>query len=426
MAAFTTGYNSQGAGANYAFMTMGIEDDLFHEEANETFWKQSWSKYTPFQQAVLQQSFQNAGLGKNNISNLNKTPDFLSRSHILQHYPAIRSNVESGVEESSWVNAAALYVIRSLSIKIGTQNVFSIDGHVMLNLLDLHGQTEHYKDLIGFAYTKNQLISDSKRDRNLYAPMIGFPFQESPQTAFVIGPIAFHNVTCELLTRPLSDMTVNYGALSANNALYALPKEIKTNAVVTSNSVEFGLATNCVWVSGEERLSLINHYNEIIFKEYIKAAEQSIPASATEARQDIDVNIKGPCAHIIVTIQSQADLDTKNHTKLCQDSGEDWIKEMMLITGTLAREDGLPAEAYRTLKVIECFKRSTNRHQYVLGFEHDATSDQMTGHQNMTNIDRLKFSALYNPHATALNVRIDAAVYQGVYVERGTGGRVWG
>lgn len=128
-------------------------------------------------------------------------------------------------------------------------------------------------------------------------------------------------------------MVVNYGGVNTKKGLYALPKEIATDAPVSSGSVQFVLATNCVWVSADERTGLIHGYNESIFKEAMVAAEQTIQASATQQRINVDLNIKGPCAYIAVTIQSRADLDAGNWTKLCQDSGEDWITELMLVTG---------------------------------------------------------------------------------------------
>jgi len=426
MSVFATNYSSQGAGANYAFMTMGTEDDIFFDGATSTQWKQVWEKYTPHQAAMLQQSFQNVGLGKNNVCTLNKTPDFLYTSYLMMYLPAIRANVDSGVEECAWVNSAGTTAIRSLSIKIGNQAVFQIDGHQILALIELFGLLDNYKDQIGFSYTRNQQIADSKRDRYLFVPMLGLPFFDRPDTAFNIGSIAFHQVTCEVSTRPLSDMTINFGSGANPIQAYALPIEINTNAVISATSVDMALATNCVWVSGQERAGLIQGYNEIMFKEHLKAAECTVAATNSSQRVEIDVSIKGPCTYIFVTIQSQADLDAKNYTKLCQDTGLDYITEMMLITGSTAREDGLPAQAYRTLKVLESFKSLPHRHIYVLAFETDSTSHQMTGHQNFTNVDKIKFSALYQPHSSPLQVRVDAGVYNGVYTEKGSGGRIWG
>jgi hypothetical protein len=90
----------------------------------------------------------------------------------------------------------------------------------------------------------------------------------------------------------------------------------------------------------KERLSLLNGYNEIIFKEILKIGEHTEQPSTTEKKVSIDLNVKGPVAYMWLTIQSREDLENGNWTKLCDDYGMDYIKEFMLITGTTAREDG--------------------------------------------------------------------------------------
>jgi hypothetical protein len=88
--------------------------------------------------------------------------------------------------------------------------------------------------------------------------------------------VAFHAVNCELTSRPLNELVVNYGGVNTKKGLYALPKEIATQAAVNSNSVQFALATNCIWVSSDERMGLIHGYNESLFRECIVAAEGKI------------------------------------------------------------------------------------------------------------------------------------------------------
>lgn len=99
--------------------------------------------------------------------------------------------------------------------------------------------------------------------------MIGFPFMNRPDLAFQIGAVSFFNVTINITTRPLNQMLVNF-----TNVLYLggalLPYNLEnTNQKVTSNDVFLGLATNNVWVSSEERLSIVSAYRETIFKEFL-------------------------------------------------------------------------------------------------------------------------------------------------------------
>jgi hypothetical protein len=214
--------------------------------------------------------------------------------------------------------------------------------------MEFMGLDQHYASMIGLAKTEQHLINESKYDSVLYAPWIGFPFQDRPDLAFSIGAIAFHNVTSEIMTRNVSELIVNYdGAILSGKGVSALPIEIASNNALNASSVDFTQATNCVWVSADERMSLIHGYNESIFRECLTVGTATIQPSATPQKFSFDLNMKGPCAMMWVTVQSKSDIDAGNWTKLAQDSGEDWFSEGMLITGSTAREDGLPASFYR-------------------------------------------------------------------------------
>lgn len=392
-----TSFNPGSSGANYAHVIMGAEDDLFHLGAKDTQWKQKWRKYTAHQAAMIVQALQNSGLGAPMSAELIRNTDFLYTSYIVQTYPAIRPATEAGVNECSWVNCPAFYSIRDLTFKIGSQNIFQIDGLAMLMMTELLGQLDANADNIGYCKTRRNLINQSRFDRTLYAPMIGLPFQGRPDLALSVGAIAFHGVKVSLVSRPLNEMVVNYGGVITKKGLYALPRQISTDQPIQANAVHFSIASNCVWVQAEERLSLIHGYNETVFREVCKVGEFQIPASSTYHREVKPIEVKGPVAFVALTIRSQDDIKAGNWIKCCQDSGLDWVKEIMLITGSTPIEDGLPASFYRTGKIVEAFKHDIDRYTYVFSFETDALSRQPTGHRNLTNAEGVKISALYAP-----------------------------
>jgi hypothetical protein len=59
---FDSNWRPAGAGANYAHLTTSVEDNVFHENADVTQWKQKFIKYTPHQAAVIVQGFTNSYL----------------------------------------------------------------------------------------------------------------------------------------------------------------------------------------------------------------------------------------------------------------------------------------------------------------------------------------------------------------------------
>lgn len=416
-----------GAGANFAHLTESVEDEVFHKDADITQWKQKFIKYTPHHAAVIVQGLSNAGAGKTMMGNLTKTPDVLYDSYTVSGWAGIKPNVEAGVTKTSYVNGKALYINKAMKLKIATQTLFEVDGHVQLILMELMGVLEDYASMIGWCNTREQLIEESRFDVVHMAPWIGFPMQGRPDLTYAIGTVAFHPISFEQLNRSIAECVINYdGAALKGKGVQALPLEIASNAVVSASTVDFALANTCVWVSPEERLSLLNGYNEIIYKEHVKAGEHTEQPAATEKKVIFDLNIKGPCTYIWLTIQSRDDVEAGNWTKLCDDYGLDYIRECMLITGTTPREDSVTAAYLRTGKIIECFKRSIRRHVYLIAFETNANSKVFTGHQTMTNVEKLQFSCIVKPHKSALDFRADAAVYNGAYTERGGGGKIWG
>lgn len=412
-------------------LTCGVEDQVFHgtpeNPAKHTQWRPRFNQFTPHQAAVLTQAFTNAGLGKHSTVHLIKTPDLLTSGWIVTLLPAITANEDSDVSETSWVNAPGVAATECVALKVGAQTIFSVDGPAQLILMELSGKLDHYAKMIGLAKTRRQLILNSKTPQLLFNPLIGMPFHDDTTRAFNIGSIAFHSVTLELVTKPLDKLIVNYGLtsrMSKSRGFYAIPKLIGSGATLNDSSVSFALAATNVWLGPQERLSLIHSYQEQMVKEFIQVAQVTVPASNSEHKAAVDLPMKGPVAFVMVTIQSQEDLATGNWTKLCDDTGKDYAKSMMLVTGTTCREDGGWAEFLRTAKVMEAFKVVPQRHIYIHSFETDGTSKHPTGHQNFTNADRIAEVINLHPHPD-LVVTVWACTYNAIFGERGTCGRIW-
>lgn len=417
---------SGGGGANYHYLTMGREDEPFFEGAKCTQWKQKWNKYTPHQAQIVVQPLSNSGLGKTMSCNLMKLTDYLLDCWTVQKWAGIAPNTDAGVTKSSWINAKALWSILHHVLKVAAQPMFKLDGNAQLVMMELNGDTEMYASMIGYYFTKNQLIVESKYDVYHFAPWYGFPFHDRPDRAFGIGGIAYHQVSTEIVTRSVEDCVVNYnGVITKGKGMSAMPLRISNGKPVDGDAVEFTLATNCVWVSPAERFNLVHGYNETIFDEHIVAGEFSIAPHNQEHKIEQEINIKGPCTWIAITIIAREDKRIGNILKGCDNYGRDYIKEIMLLTGTTAREDSLPAPFNRIAKPISVFKNGIRRFIYLFAFMTNGKSKQFTGHQNMTNAEKLKIAAILHPHDDTLDFRVDANVLNAYYTERGAGGRIW-
>jgi len=421
-------FRPAGAGANYAVLTKSVDDDAFHENAEDTQWRQSFVKYTPHYMSMLVQGVQNSGASKTMSALLTKSPDLSYTSYTVSSWKGIQPNSDYSGSSVSYVNAKALFVNKLMRYKLSTQTLFEIDGKNQLVLAELMGVLEDFAPMIGFCYTKDQLIEDSRFDVIHYAPWWGFPMQDNPHLTFAIGSIAFHPMNFEQQNRSINELVVNYdGVKTKGRGILALPVEVKSQLPVSSSTVEFALATNCVWLSKAERSNIMTSYIEVIFKEHINAGEHSEGPCSVLKKVSFDLNVKGPTAYIWLTVQSKDDIESGNWIKTFDDYGLDYITEVMLITGTTPREDGLPASFYRTGKILEGFKVSVRRAIYLVGlFETNDKSKQPNGHQSMTNVERLSISMMVKPHKCILEFSAVAAVYNGVYTEKGGGGKMWG
>ena len=426
MSEIKTKYNPGGAGVTYAFQMMAQEDEVFHKNATSTLYQQNWKKFTPHHAAVVLQSFTNNGAGNQLELQLSKSPDYYGTTYHVSYWKGIKPNSKLGVTSSSYVNGRGYHAIESATISVSQQLVHSTSGHTAFLMTDLYGNIDTYGAYAGVFKTRAQLIADSAKDRVKYTLMSGWAFADPshPERAWAVGGVAFHPVTAKYSTRGMSQLTVNYDDIGSNNGLYALPLHLN-DAPVSDKSAHFALATNSIWGGKNERNGLVFGSTETIFREMISNTPRIISASSSAGTQEIDLDFRGPLAYIAVTIRSTADLASGNWTKDCNDQGGHYISDAMIITGSTAVEDGLPADFYSGPKVTDAFGSQPQRHTYVWSFETDANSVNMTGHLTTTNMDKLKFSANYFAHDGDLQVDAIGAVYNGWYTENGTSSRIW-
>lgn len=118
-----------------------------------------------------------------------KSCDYLWKTYLVGYYPGILPNnaADSQITQTSYVNAPLYYMIKTLYVKIGTHTIFEISGLMMLVMCELNGLIKDLAEIIGFNFTKNQLIADSRRNRILLAPLAGLPINEGTDTAFTPG-----------------------------------------------------------------------------------------------------------------------------------------------------------------------------------------------------------------------------------------------
>lgn len=427
--ALTTPWNPQGAGCQLGYLTRGEDDKIWFGEYDDpntkSQWVQSMDPITWHINAIMIYPYTNSGAGKTQNADVSRTPDFMGKAWNLTSWPGLQPNYEQGVKRSRYINARGLGQIAGLSIKVGSQPMFEGDALRMLVILDMLGLTKHYKEAIGLHYSVDSLVADSQKPSITITPWVGFPFQKHVQQYLNVGTFAAHKLTACFISQPLNKLIVNEVIAKGRGAFY-LPRNIATGDLVTADDIQTIMAAECFWVTKKERAAITGGYREVFYKEWRTIGTQNFNGGNKPTPCSFDVDMKGLVHQAFLIVQKQEDVDALNWTKCGDDDNDDLIENVMLITGDKAREDGLPAKFYRTIRPSEAFKTKLNRHIYcIFNADTNPLSDtQITGGQNFTDITKVKINFTLKAGtgavvATAFDVEENA-----FYTEKTSGFRV--
>jgi hypothetical protein len=427
----TTKWNPAGAGCQLAYLTRSDEETPFFGEVTDkdtkSQWNQAYDKITWHANAIMIYPYTNSGAGRTQNADISRTPDFMGKCWDLTSWVGLKPNYDQGVKQSHYVNARGVFHMANLSVKVGSQPLFEIDPIRMLMIMDLLGLTSHYKELIGLHYNVQSLIEDSQKPTITITPFVGFPFQVHPQQALNVGTFAAHKLTACKVTQPLTKLVVNEVIGKGRGSFY-MPFNMATDQVVQPDDIQSVMAAECYWVTKAERSIITGGYREVFYKEWKVVGQQTFEATSKPKEVFVDVDCKGLVHQVFAIVQSQDDLDKLNWTKCCDDKGQDYIQDIMLVTADKPREDGLPAVYYRRARISEYFKTKQNRHIYCI-FNADTNPlnvTQITGGQGMTDISKIKVAMTVLPTSKALTVTIVSAEQNAFYTEKTSGFRVWG
>lgn len=425
-----TPYAPKGAGAQYAFQMMGIEDDFFHKDTDpekESFRRQTWVKYTPHHTAYIIQQFSNTGLGQAITCQLSKQPSYMSSTFLAGHWKAIVPNAAAGITSCSYVNGRMYHSTLMATISVGNQLIHKTTGLTAYILHDLSDEMDTFGRYAGVFKTRQGLINDSRQDSWKYLHMKGWSFVDSahPERSWAIGGVAYHPVPCTFTMNSIDKLVVNYSRISTNSGFSALPMELGSGTPVNKDTASMLLMTNCVF-SGAKEEELITHgVTECVIREMYTIAQKTIPRSTTQQTVNIELDCKGPVTFVAIILRSAKDLASGNWMRDVNQNGGLFADNCMLKLGNTYLEDGLPADFYIGPKRQDAFRTEDKRHIFVWSFETDANSKQMTGHLNTTNMDKVMYTASIPPHDDDIVLDGIMSVYNGWYTFNGTCSTVW-
>lgn len=415
-------YSSKGAGGEYQKWIRGPEDAVFHENAEFSQWTQGWKPFTPHQKVLVVHEYNTQGFGRPMIiSNFPKTSDGIFSGYNCLKTPAITGSQAD--EEPAFVNAIGLYAFETDILKVASTPLFHVDGTSRLVYMDIMGLLDSYASAIGFCKTPEGLIAQSRKPQTFYGPLFLMPFHEKTDSLFYNGAVYLHGLSWETKTRSLDKLVVQMGRVKPKR----LPLCLSTGNEINDKDFKMALAINHVWLSDNERALIKASTIEKLFTETIHCGDFQIEGTNIAKTEKLSLDAAAPLSMIWVTIQSNKDIASGNHMKQCNDQGEDYVEELMLFAGSVAYEDSMPANYWRTIKPLEVFQSAPQMFTYVLPFETKGKSanTQPRGLYNAVNADKFEIRARFKPHLEPLTVNVKALAYNVVYQEDGTAGKLW-
>lgn len=378
-----------------------------------TQWQQNYDKFSKHQTAltVLPANDHNIFLKK--ITPLN-TPA-LTNVSLEFEFPAIKPNLEKGVDMTSWVNARGLYVIKEFVMKEETKIRFKTNGRYMFVLMQLTGDINRLANNIGYFKCTEKLVADSKISRTLIVP-IPLPFTYRPDLSLHVSK--FKSISFDISIRNFNEMYVNYGEMSTKSQLYP-PICVKTGEALDNNYTTFVMNADSNYLTDAENNPKRDTDSQkqaitTLFKNLAYAGSTTVNSSTDIQEIKIDLSVKGAVAQMLLVVQSIENIAT-NWTNFGSSSGDDYITNGRLLVDGESINDPLSATYMRTQLPYTLYKNMPNAHIYVIDkYESDSTCKQPTGERIFDVKDKVQWIGTFKKTAVPLRAEV-ICVYWDTY-----------
>lgn len=418
-----------GVGILYPKMVRDEEEDAaFFAKKDEqsvdilSQYKQDFPKFTYSNEGFIVHEPSNDGAGKLVVFEKTKAPDFDKEHFTLTAFPGLKpnDNISKVVHKSArWINAFVLAYEVSRAYKQANQKLFGDECGLRFTWMDVLGELDLWKDQIGLCY------NDAKLKRISSKPFLGvsgwvgnFPQHGNASCAFPVGALGNFKLSCEIKTRPLTELIVNEFIGDAAG-LFATPLDSCTGEMINSSSIKTLLAVKYVWVDDAEKSFIQNNYRECKFKEMRLAGDHTIEPSTKRRCVDIDLNCIGIGTQFIVTIQEEDDIANGLVFKTNGTKQTHHIHSAMLYYNDKPAEDALPAEFLAGAQIINTWRVTPKRVMYLVQvYENNARSTIFSGGRNMTVFQKLKMSLDVKPNDVTLIAQVHMLGWQNYYTHK--------
>lgn len=402
-------------------------DAKLNKDAENTFFRYKFSKYTNFAMEASSQRFQtDSAFGANTQITLNRDGDLVYYMYVVADIPGLvatkqdssgysmggptfpaykdgEENAEvsqcpticedddddassdfaaianTGAPWCHYTNAVGQRLIKRASIHVGGHPISTIYSDFMFAWEELSGKPgKRLEEMIGKRDKRSALIADSSRDQRLYIPL-PFWFTQTSGNALPLCALQFHGVQVHIEFEQIESLVVVSEPGVRVNKLDGSP--------LTSRDLNAHLDVTYVYLDMEERNRFVdNNFDQLIRQVQVQATSQRTTSFT------MNVPFNHPIIELIWMVRRRTNEERNNWFDFSGCGGLDPVEHVSLRLNNLNRFSGREGRYYRLVHPYQFHTNIPRYHIYVYSFALFPEDSQPSGSCNFSRVDNIELT----------------------------------
>lgn len=317
-----------------------------------------------------------------------ESPGKLDLNPMSANYGAFDEDTEA--PWAHWTNAIGFYAIKEARISIGGSVIDSIFNDWLFCYEEIAGKPgRRLEEMVGKAYSRNELICESRSARRLYVPMPWW-FTLDTSNALPLASLQFHGVSLSVRFAELEECIVT-SKPPAGCSISVVNN--KTKQPIMSHDMNAVILITYVYLDTKERQLFAKNTFDTVMQQ-----TQRLVLSSNAQFVRMALTFNHPVIYLMWTIKRAAAESQNDHFNYSGINGEDPVSDVSLSLNNQVRFGGMGGPYYRLVQPYQHFANIPNGYIYVYSFAVDAISTKSNGNCNFSRIDNVELNISLQQH----------------------------
>jgi hypothetical protein len=295
---------------------------------------------------------------------------------------------------ANWVDEIGFAALVRTAFSIGGQVIDTLYSHFLHMWEELTGQAgKRLEEMIGKAYSREELVEMSKHPRRLYVPL-PFYFTRHSGNAFPLVSVQFHQFQVHVHFACLQNLI----QVSDCNTIVV---RCDNGQPLTSQDMHAYLDTTYVYLDKEER----DRFALGSFQQLITQVQYFCTSGNGSEQITAQINFNHPQLEVIWAVQRQCQVAANNTFNYSGAWCRDPIRRARLLVNNQSRFDR-EAEYFRMVQPYQAHTNIPRGFIYVYSFALHPEDCQPSGTLNFSRIDNVEFSVRLQEAIASTNVSL--------------------